>query len=150
MEINLGSTAAGTYTISSATGNALTLTKNGTSYSAGSGTVTLSSSGSKLSGTLTTAFSGTVTTVTGRFSDVPVRWKPDSNSFLLTLECINYFHIYASNSLCTGYRFRNYTATKPSRFEDLFRLFKQLITHTSGDVNEALDWLRELDKGIWG
>lgn len=45
-----------------------------------------------------------------------------------------------------GYRFRNYTATKPSRFEDLFRLFKQLITHTSGDVNEALDWLRELDK----
>ncbi len=74
MEINLGSLAAGTYTISSATGNALTLIKNGTSYSAGSGTVTLSSSGSKLSGTLTAAFSGTVvTTVTGQFSDVPVR-----------------------------------------------------------------------------
>ena len=31
-------------------------------------------------------------------------------------------------------------------FSKLFDIFKELITHTSGDVDEALDWLRELDK----
>ncbi len=28
----------------------------------------------------------------------------------------------------------------------MFELFKELITHTSGDFDEAIDWLRELDK----
>jgi hypothetical protein len=27
-----------------------------------------------------------------------------------------------------------------------FVIFKELITHTSGDFDEAIDWLRELDK----
>lgn len=45
-----------------------------------------------------------------------------------------------------GFRFSNYTATDLSPFEKLFEIFKELITHTSGDVEEALDWLRELDK----
>jgi hypothetical protein len=27
-----------------------------------------------------------------------------------------------------------------------FGIFKELITHTSGDFDEAIDWLRELDK----
>lgn len=31
-------------------------------------------------------------------------------------------------------------------FDRLFEIFKELITHTSGDVDEALDWLSELDK----
>ena len=31
-------------------------------------------------------------------------------------------------------------------FEKLFEIFKELITHTSGDFDEAIDWLRELDK----
>ena len=31
-------------------------------------------------------------------------------------------------------------------FEKLFDIFQELITHTSGDVEEALDWLRELDE----
>ena len=31
-------------------------------------------------------------------------------------------------------------------FQKLFDLFMELLTHTSGDVNEAVDWLRELDK----
>lgn len=31
-------------------------------------------------------------------------------------------------------------------FERLFSIFKDLIVHTSGDVNEALSWLTELDK----
>ena len=31
-------------------------------------------------------------------------------------------------------------------FDKLFKLFKELLLHTSGDVNEALSWLTELDK----
>ena len=31
-------------------------------------------------------------------------------------------------------------------FERLFEIFKELIIHTSGDFDEAIDWLRELDK----
>lgn len=45
-----------------------------------------------------------------------------------------------------GFRFSKYSAGATSRFEALFKIFKQLITHTSGDVEEALDWLRQLDK----
>ena len=33
-----------------------------------------------------------------------------------------------------------------SPFEKLFEIFKELITHTSGDFDEAIEWLRELDK----
>lgn len=46
----------------------------------------------------------------------------------------------------TGFRFKHYHPEYKSRFDELFKLFKQLITHTSGDVKEALDWFRELDK----
>ncbi len=46
----------------------------------------------------------------------------------------------------SGYRFRDYQADPVSKFEELFKIFKQLITHTSGDVEEALDWLKALDK----
>ncbi|WP_394748761.1 vWA domain-containing protein [Spongiimicrobium salis] len=45
-----------------------------------------------------------------------------------------------------GFRFSSYEAPEQSPFEKLFEIFKELITHTSGDVDEALDWLRELDK----
>ncbi|MGB5404933.1 MAG: VWA domain-containing protein [Robiginitalea sp.] len=45
-----------------------------------------------------------------------------------------------------GFRFTSYTAAEQSPFEKLFDIFQELITHTSGDVEEALDWLRELDK----
>ncbi len=31
-------------------------------------------------------------------------------------------------------------------FETLLELFKEIIVHTSGDVTEALDWLRQLDE----
>ena len=31
-------------------------------------------------------------------------------------------------------------------FERLFEIFKELITHTSGDFDEAIEWLRELDQ----
>ncbi|HMB63635.1 MAG TPA: VWA domain-containing protein [Eudoraea sp.] len=45
-----------------------------------------------------------------------------------------------------GFRFTTYEAPDQSPFEKLFEIFQELITHTSGDVDEALDWLRELDK----
>ncbi|MGY8916586.1 MAG: hypothetical protein ACKVJF_16065, partial [Flavobacteriales bacterium] len=45
-----------------------------------------------------------------------------------------------------GFRFSNYKAPNQTPFDKLFEIFKELITHTSGDVDEALDWLRELDK----
>ena len=31
-------------------------------------------------------------------------------------------------------------------FERLFEIFQELITHTSGDFDEAIDWLRQLDE----
>ncbi len=46
----------------------------------------------------------------------------------------------------TGFRFTSYNAPDQTPFEKLFEIFQELITHTSGDVDEALDWLRELDK----
>ncbi|OYU80650.1 MAG: hypothetical protein CFE23_07960 [Flavobacterium sp. BFFFF1] len=45
-----------------------------------------------------------------------------------------------------GFRFRTYEAPFLSPFDKLFEIFKELITYTSGDFDEAIDWLRELDK----
>ncbi len=45
-----------------------------------------------------------------------------------------------------GFRFAPYKAPEQTPFDKLFDIFQELITHTSGDVEEALDWLRELDK----
>lgn len=45
-----------------------------------------------------------------------------------------------------GFYFKQYTAPNQSPFDKLFGIFKELITHTSGDFDEAIDWLRELDK----
>lgn len=50
------------------------------------------------------------------------------------------------SSIKKGFRFTQYTAPDQSPFDKLFEIFQELITHTSGDVEEALDWLRELDK----
>jgi uncharacterized protein with von Willebrand factor type A (vWA) domain len=46
----------------------------------------------------------------------------------------------------TGYIFTPYVAPEQSPFDKLFDIFSELITHTSGDVEEALDWLKILDK----
>ena len=46
----------------------------------------------------------------------------------------------------TGFRFTPYEDPHMTPFEKLFDIFQELITHTSGDVEEALDWLEELDK----
>jgi len=45
-----------------------------------------------------------------------------------------------------GFRFSPYEAPEQSPFDKLFDIFQELITHTSGDFDEAIDWLRELDK----
>jgi uncharacterized protein with von Willebrand factor type A (vWA) domain len=46
----------------------------------------------------------------------------------------------------SGYVFTPFEAPNQSPFERLFDVFSELITHTSGDVDEALDWLNVLDK----
>ena len=46
----------------------------------------------------------------------------------------------------SGFLFSNFKAQSQTPFEKLFEIFKELITYTSGDFNEAIDWLKELDK----
>jgi Ca-activated chloride channel homolog len=46
----------------------------------------------------------------------------------------------------SGYVFTPFEAPYQSPFDRLFDVFSELITHTSGDVDEALDWLNVLDK----
>jgi uncharacterized protein with von Willebrand factor type A (vWA) domain len=45
-----------------------------------------------------------------------------------------------------GFVFKTYEAPNVSPFDKLFEIFTELITHTSGDFDEAIDWLRQLDK----
>ena len=49
------------------------------------------------------------------------------------------------NKTRKGFFFKKYEAPYRSPFETLFEIFKELITHTSGDFDEAIDWLRQLD-----
>lgn len=44
-----------------------------------------------------------------------------------------------------GFLFKSYEAPFQSPFDKLFGIFKELIVHTSGDFDEAISWLRELD-----
>ena len=50
------------------------------------------------------------------------------------------------HSIGTGLSFTKHQKKVQTPFERLFEIFKELITHTSGDFDEAIDWLRELDK----
>jgi len=50
------------------------------------------------------------------------------------------------NQIRKGFVFKNYQAPNLSPFDKLFPIFKELITHTSGDFDEAIDWLRQLDQ----
>jgi Ca-activated chloride channel homolog len=47
-----------------------------------------------------------------------------------------------------GFQFTGFdpNASGKTRFEQLLDLFMQLLTYTSGDVSEAMQWLNELDK----
>ena len=45
-----------------------------------------------------------------------------------------------------GFRFENYKAPELSVFDRLLEIFTDLLTHTSGDFDEAIEWLRMLDE----
>lgn len=45
-----------------------------------------------------------------------------------------------------GFVFTPYEAEKKSDFERLLDIFQELIVHTSGDVDEALNWMEQLDQ----
>ena len=46
----------------------------------------------------------------------------------------------------SGFVFEPYKSEDQSPFDKLFEIFKELITFTSGDFDETINWMRELDK----
>ncbi len=54
--------------------------------------------------------------------------------------------IKRKEKLQDGFVFTSHNEEDQPIFEKLLDIFKELITHTSGDADEALDWMRELDK----
>jgi Ca-activated chloride channel family protein len=63
---------------------------------------------------------------------------------LIDYKSINYLKFL----LMKGFNFSKYDADQngKSRFEQLLDVFTQILTYTSGDVNEAMQWMNELDK----
>lgn len=45
-----------------------------------------------------------------------------------------------------GFIFSKYIPKEVSPFDRIFDIFKDLLTHSSGDIDEAFDWLKMLDK----
>jgi Ca-activated chloride channel family protein len=45
-----------------------------------------------------------------------------------------------------GFTFSKHIAKDVSDFDRVFGVFKELLTHTSGDIEEAFEWLNTLDK----
>lgn len=45
-----------------------------------------------------------------------------------------------------GFIFKNFEAETQDPFDVLFDVFKEIITHTSGDFDEAIGWLRAVDE----
>lgn len=45
-----------------------------------------------------------------------------------------------------GFTFKKHTPEEISHFDRVFDVFKDLLTHTSGDIEEAFEWLEMLDK----
>lgn len=54
--------------------------------------------------------------------------------------------VMISSSGSRGFYFKEFEPKSLEPFDVLFDIFKELITHTSGDFDEAIAWLRELDK----
>ena len=46
----------------------------------------------------------------------------------------------------SGFVFESFKPEDQSPFDKLFEIFKELITFTSGDFDETINWMRELDK----
>ena len=45
-----------------------------------------------------------------------------------------------------GFTISKHVPEEVAHFDRVFDIFKELITHTSGDIEEAFNWLSELDK----
>ena len=45
-----------------------------------------------------------------------------------------------------GFVFSKFDEPEQTPFDKLFEIFKEIITHTSGDLDEALDWMKQLDE----
>ena len=50
------------------------------------------------------------------------------------------------NKHINGFVFKEYVAEDVSPFDKLFEIFQELTTHTSGDFEETMSWMKELDK----
>lgn len=48
--------------------------------------------------------------------------------------------------LSKGFTFSKHTPKEISHFDRVFDIFKELLTHTSGNIEEAFEWLDTLDK----
>jgi len=46
----------------------------------------------------------------------------------------------------SGFVFTQHIAKDQSLFDRILDIFQELLTHTSGDLDEALDWLKQLDQ----
>ena len=44
-----------------------------------------------------------------------------------------------------GFTFSKHIEKKVSDFDRVFGIFKEILTHTSGDIEEAFEWLNTLD-----
>ena len=53
---------------------------------------------------------------------------------------------FHNNIPISGWSFSNFSKEKIPIFDRLLEIFKELLTYTSGDFDEAIDWLKELDK----
>jgi len=53
---------------------------------------------------------------------------------------------FLDNIPISGWTFSNFSNEKISVFDKLLEIFKEILTYTSGDFDEAINWLRELDK----
>ncbi len=51
-----------------------------------------------------------------------------------------------SNFNTKGFTFKKHSPEEVSHFDRIFDVFKDLLTHTSGDLEEAFEWLEMLDK----
>ncbi|SEN09650.1 von Willebrand factor type A domain-containing protein [Chryseobacterium taichungense] len=54
--------------------------------------------------------------------------------------------MFMKEHIVRGFRFGNYNPPEMSVFDRLLEIFTDLLTHTSGDFDEAIDWLRMLDE----
>lgn len=46
----------------------------------------------------------------------------------------------------SGFRFTKHKAEEQSLFDKLLEIFQEVITHTSGDFDEAMEWMKQLDE----